>query len=242
MLLTDLADAARKSGLKVVEVDGWRARGHGHLFDLRTIVAHHTATPRSVAGDYPSLGIVRDGRAGLPGPLSQLGLGRSGTVYVIAAGVAYHAGETWESGQDNWHALGIEAEHDGYAPWPAAQYDAYVALCRALCEHYDLDPSRVQGHKEIARPAGRKPDPTFDMDTFRDRIREDDMTPAQAELLEQIAADTKATRTDLAALKRQGAKVREKVTRLIEKTKKGDAATLAELEEIKSALTTEDDQ
>lgn len=178
MLLTDLDVACRKSGLKVVEVDGWRARGHGHLYDLRTIVPHHTATPRSAAGDYPSLGVVRDGRAGLPGPLSQLGLGRSGTVYVIAAGVAYHAGETHRAEQDNWHALGIEAEHNGIDLWPQDQYDAYVALCAALCEHYDLAPDRVQAHKEIAAPAGRKIDPTFEMGTFRARITrhmEDDM-------------------------------------------------------------------
>lgn len=181
MMLTDLAAACRKSGLKVVEVAGWQTRGHGHLYAVETIVAHHTATPRTAAGDYPSLGIVRDGRPGLPGPLSQLGLGCDGTVYVIAAGVAYHAGETWRREQDNWHAIGIEAEHDGYAPWPAAQYDAYVRLCRALCDHYGLDASRVQGHKEIAKPAGRKPDPTFDMDAFRARIREDDDMPTPEE-------------------------------------------------------------
>lgn len=69
---------------------------------------------------------------------------------------------------------------------------------------------------------------------------EHEMTPDQANLLEQIAADTKATRTDVAALKRQGAKVREKVTRLIERTKKGQAATVAELEDIKAALAEED--
>ena len=113
MLLTDLADACRKSGLPVVEVDGWRTRGHGHFAGLTGIVCHHTATPATAPGDYPSLRIVRDGRSDLPGPLSQLGLGRDGTVYVIAAGVAWHAGSTFYPRQDNWHTIGIEAEHDG---------------------------------------------------------------------------------------------------------------------------------
>lgn len=176
--LTDLAEAVRKSGLDVVEVTGWRTRGHGGMSAVETIVCHHTATPRAVAGDYPSLGIVRDGRSDLAGPLSQLGLGRGGTVYVIAAGVSYHAGDTQAVNQDNWHAIGIEAEADGVSSWPAAQVDAYARLCAALCEHYGLTPARVQGHKEVCRPRGRKTDPNFSMGEFRARVAdamEDDM-------------------------------------------------------------------
>lgn len=167
MMLTDLADACRKSGLKVVEVDGWKGRGHGPMSSVDTIACHHTATSAKAAGNYPSLGIVRDGRSDLPGPLAQLGLGRDGTVYVIAAGVCYHAGATFEKRQDNWHAIGIEAEHDGLSPWPAAQQNAYIRLCAALCEHYGLAADRVLGHKEIATPLGRKVDPNFDMPAFR---------------------------------------------------------------------------
>lgn len=167
MMLTDLADACRKSGLKVVEVDGWMTRGHGQFVGVTTIVPHHTATSAQAAGDYPSLRIVRDGRPDLPGPLSQLGLGRSGTVYVIAAGVAWHAGATFFPRQDNWHAIGIEAEHPGTGPWPQVQYDAYVRLCLALAEHYGIPLANIQGHKEVAKPAGRKVDPSFDMNTFR---------------------------------------------------------------------------
>jgi hypothetical protein len=178
MMLTDLADACRKSGLKVVEVDGWKTRGHGPMTRVDSIVCHHTATSKAAAGDYPSLGIVRDGRSDLPGPLSQLGLGRSGTVYVIAAGVSYHAGETFETAQDNWHAIGIEAEADGLSVWPAEQMDAYARLCRALIDHYQLNVSDVEGHKEVASPLGRKVDPNFDMSRFREAVANqgDDMT------------------------------------------------------------------
>lgn len=185
MLLLDLADACRKSGLDVVEVDGWRTRaatdnaGNRELVAVQTIVAHHTATPLDVPGDYPTLRTVRDGRSDLPpGPLAQLGLGRSGTVYVIAAGLCWHAGDTFHQSQDNWHAIGIEAEHDGISPWPADLMNAYVRLCAALALHYGLDEVRVQGHKEIAEPLGRKTDPNFDMFTFRERVHnqmEDDM-------------------------------------------------------------------
>lgn len=170
MTLTDLADACRKSGLKVVEVDGWHTRGHGPMLDVETIACHHTATAATAPGDYPSLGIVRDGRPGLDGPLAQLGLGRSGTVYVIAAGVCWHAGKTFQTRQNNWHAIGIEAEHNGTSPWPKAQVDAYARLCRALADHYNVPVANVQGHKEIASPLGRKIDPNFDMDDFRKKV------------------------------------------------------------------------
>lgn len=170
MLLLDLPQAVAASGLKVVEIDGWRTRGHGELAAVQTVVCHHTATAASAPGDYPSLGIVVNGRPDLAGPLANLGLGRSGTVYVIAAGVAYHAGETWSASQDNWHTIGIEAEHDGISPWPAELVDAYTRLCAALAAHYGLSAARVQGHKEVCKPAGRKSDPNFDMTTFRARV------------------------------------------------------------------------
>lgn len=196
MLLTDLADACRKSGLPVVEVDGWKGRGHGQMAGVNTIVCHHTATSAKAAGNYPSLGIVRDGRPGLPGPLSQLGLGRDGTVYVIAAGVSYHAGETFLTRQDNWHAIGIEAEHDGISPWPAAILNAYPTLVAALCEHYGIPLSNVQGHKEVAKPAGRKLDPNFDMNTFR----------AEVQIKQRLAAKRDERMRKLEATRRRKAK------------------------------------
>lgn len=181
--LTDLADACRRSGLTVIEQPGWRDRGHGPLMGVQAIIAHHTATPASATGDYPSLRVVRDGRAGLDGPLAQIGLGRSGVVYVIAAGKCYHAGVTHQTWQGNFYAIGIEAEHPGTGPWPQVQYDAYVRLARALAAHYRVPASRVLGHKEIAKPAGRKSDPNFDMTVFRAALaqtEEDDLTPDEA--------------------------------------------------------------
>ena len=176
MWLTDLADVARSTGLPVIEVPGWRTRGHGPMTDVRTIIAHHTAGPAS--GNYPSLGVVRDGRPGLAGPLAQLGLARDGTVYVIAAGLCWHAGVSRDPSYTNSHAVGIEAEGTGTDPWPARQMDAYARLCRALADHYGLPCSRVLGHKETCAPVGRKVDPNFDMDAFRKRVEEvDDMDP-----------------------------------------------------------------
>jgi hypothetical protein len=172
--LNDLADVCRLSGLHVVEVGGWQSRGHGGFSALESLICHHTAGPRT--GAYPSLGVVRDGRPGLDGPLAQIGLGRDLKVYVIAAGVAWHAGTVGNRAHDNWHALGIEAEHDGVSPWPRDLYAAYVRLAAALRTGYGIPLGRVLGHKEIAVPKGRKIDPNFDMGQFRRAVGRTDVS------------------------------------------------------------------
>lgn len=172
-MLTDLADILRGAGLTVVEVEGWKTRGHGVMASAKGILIHHTAGPAT--GDFPSLRVVRDGRTDLAGPLSQLGLGRTGTWYVIAAGRSYHAGATIDDSVfGNSNAIGIEAEatgtpstNTGHAHWPEVQYQSYVAGVKALQAAYAIPTSRVLGHKEAAVPAGRKPDPNFSMDEFR---------------------------------------------------------------------------
>lgn len=198
MMLTDLADAARSSGLKVVELNGWRTRGHGQIVAARTIVAHHTATPAAVPGNYPSLGTVRDGREGLAGPLANLGLGRDGTVYVIAAGLAWHAGKVRERDYGNAYSIGIEAEHPGTGKWSIRQYDAYVRLCAALVKHYGLSVVDVRGHREVCAPVGRKPDPNFDMDVFRTGVARELAPKPKKRRPEQVRAAIKALTARLA--------------------------------------------
>jgi hypothetical protein len=188
MLLHDLAKACRGSGLKVVEVDGWEDRGHGQMGEIRTIVCHHTAGPAT--GEAPSLNYIRNNK------LSQLVLGRSGTVYVVAAGLCYHAGVVHHPDQSNDNAIGIEAEATGIAAWPRRQYDAYVRLCAALVTHYGLGAGNVLGHKEVAKPDGRKIDPNFDMAAFRaavtDQLEDEMFTPEDRARLNALA-----TRTDV---------------------------------------------
>ena len=169
---TGLARVARRTGYPVIEVPGWKTRGHGPMKGCKTLVAHHTAG--AARGDYPSLPVVRDGRAGLAGPLSQFGLGRSGTIYVIAAGLCWHTGETWTTSQSNSQAIGIEAENTGTGaePWPDVQMDAYVKLLSELCKEFGLPVTAVMGHREIAKPKGRKPDPRgIDLDELRAAVK-----------------------------------------------------------------------
>lgn len=162
--LTQLAAVARRTGYPVTEVSGWKSRGHGPQPSVQGIVCHHTAGP-SGGGDYPSLAVVRDGRPGLDGPLSHFGLGRSGRIYVIAAGRCWHNAPSTSSYHTNSASIGIEAENDGRQPWPAAQLDAYKKLCAELCREFGLPASRVKGHKEVNT---QKPDPhSVNMNDFR---------------------------------------------------------------------------
>ena len=170
--LTDLADVLRAGGLKVVEAPGWKTRGYkaryttpdGGLRALTGGLVHHTGTPLRAKGDYPTWDTIINGRFDVPGPLSQLGLGRSGDWYVFAAGRANHSGAVDDVRYSNPQCLGVEAEHDGASPWPIRQYLSYVTGCSVLSKHYGI---AWRAHKEAAVPYGRKPDPIFDMAEFR---------------------------------------------------------------------------
>jgi peptidoglycan hydrolase-like protein with peptidoglycan-binding domain len=167
--LSWLADVLKQAGLKVAEQPGWQTRGRGPMGIVRGVMCHHTAGPKT--GNMPSLGVVTNGRPGLSGPLAQLGLGRDGTFYVIAAGRANHAGPgVWKGvATGNSSFIGIEAENQGIAadPWPAVQIDAYKRGVAAILGKLGADASMCCGHKEYATPHGRKIDPSFDMEAFR---------------------------------------------------------------------------
>lgn len=175
MYATDLALVARSAGLKVTEVRGWKTRGHGEMNAVKGVICHHTAGPAS--GVMPSLGVVTNGRRDLAGPLCNLALGRDGTVYVVAAGLAYHAGQvrTAVPPYSNAYMLGIEAENTGQGePWPKVQLDAYALLCAALAHHYGFGAGRVLAHREVCYPPGRKIDPYgIDMGDFRRAVDAD---------------------------------------------------------------------
>jgi N-acetyl-anhydromuramyl-L-alanine amidase AmpD len=151
-------------------------RGRGDVGVIEGVICHHTAGPKT--GIMPSLAVVTNGRPDLPGPLSQLCLGRDGTFFVVAAGRANHAGAgNWQgvmSGNSSF--IGIEAENTGQTtgsnadPWPAIQLDAYRRGVAAILKKIKADSIMCCGHKEYALPIGRKIDPTFDMDDFRRQV------------------------------------------------------------------------
>jgi peptidoglycan hydrolase-like protein with peptidoglycan-binding domain len=176
--LTWLPDVLKAAGLKVALEDGWENRGRGDVGQIMGVICHHTGGAGPEKGNMPSLRTLRIGRAAspglaaLPGPLSQLGLGRDGTYFVIAAGRAIHAGAGKFKGvvTGNSSFVGIEAENTGKpsdSPWPAVQLDAYHRGVAAILKHLEKDSTFCCGHKEYALPRGRKSDPVLDMESFR---------------------------------------------------------------------------
>lgn len=170
--LTWLPEVLRNAGLKVAVVPGWESRGRAEMGTVLGVLCHTTVGPRS--GNMPSLTTLIEGRNDLPGPLAQLGLGRDGTYYVIAAGRCNHAGAgSWQGiSTGNTNFIGIEAENTGRGddPWPDIQLDAYRRGVAAVLKHAGRGAQACAGHKEYALPKGRKSDPDFEMAAFRESV------------------------------------------------------------------------
>lgn len=169
-----LPEVLKKAGLKVALVDGWETRGHHDVGPTYGVICHHTATsdPHRRRPNMATLNTLLKGRSDLPGPLSQLALGRDGTYYVLAAGKCYHAGGgIWQGFADgNANFIGIEAENTGGAddfPWPAVQMEAYHRGVAAILRYIGRSAKYCAAHREYALPRGRKSDPVFDMVAFR---------------------------------------------------------------------------
>jgi hypothetical protein len=157
-----MADAFRKNGLRVLEVEGWKTRGRPGTFEPRGVIFHHTASGRN-GGSAPALGTVLNGRPGIPGPLCQVLVGRDRTVRVIAAGRANHAGAggpllgiSKDSG--NSFLIGVEVENDGVGEqWTPELLQTCDIVFATLLLGLRRQPQFLIGHKEWA--PGRKIDP-----------------------------------------------------------------------------------
>ena len=149
MRLSNLAGVLRDAGLTVVETAGWANRGYAgqDLKEVRGVLWHHTATNRAAfnGSDAPTLNMCVNGRSDLAGPLCNIVLGRNGTVYLVAAGVANHAGAGSAAGiptnMGNHYLVGIEMESSGVAPWDWTADQLRVApfLGAALERSYGAD-------------------------------------------------------------------------------------------------------
>lgn len=174
---TGIAARLRTAGLNVVEVAGWQTRG-ASTFDPRGLVDHHTAGPRT--GNIPSLGVLINGRAGLPGPLCNIATARDNTIYVVAAGRANHAGEGgWRGLSGNSSVYGNERENVGTSaePWRPDQHAAAARANAALLRGRGIDAAMHCEHKEWTT---RKPDAhTVPGDHMRALVRSFLSTPGE---------------------------------------------------------------
>lgn len=126
-----ITSAALRTGYPVKAA--WVA-GHGTMGTVVGPMLHHTATPDTYRGDYPTLNVIQKGRSDLPGPLANYGLGRSGTIYTITEGIAWHAGAGSYGGitDGNGHWLGIEGESAGTGHWTPEQVDCFERLTASI--------------------------------------------------------------------------------------------------------------
>lgn len=158
-----IAKIARdRFGLRVLEHPGWTTRGRSSSLAPAYVIAHHTAASVDVTN------LLINGRPDVSGPLCNWALLKDGTVVLIASGRANHAGVARISSSQS---LGIEATGPvpvsarGLSAFP--NYQAYLKLLAAHCIHFGWPVSRIQAHKEIAIPAGRKIDVAVDMAAMR---------------------------------------------------------------------------
>lgn len=182
--LLDIPVVLLKAGQKVSEYPGWRTRGHGMFGRMQGIILHHTVGPGQRKGNMPSLETLVHGRKDPPlaGPLCNCGMGYDGTWYVVAGGIAYHAGSGHRAGIDSGNAntLGVEIENTGYGPQgsvpPGAvredftdkQMDAIHHGSAAFLKFYKLTPRALFAHKEWTK---RKIDPhDMDMNAVRSHV------------------------------------------------------------------------
>lgn len=74
---------------------------------------------------------------------------------------SWHAGASSYDGLADWNlAIGVELEHKVGQDWPKAQLDALAELCRMKIARFQFPQSRIAAHRWVAKPKGRKKDPT----------------------------------------------------------------------------------
>lgn len=171
--LVGLGTQLRRAGLKVKKIRGWENRGRNVPFTPRGTCFHHTASGRN-SGNAPCLGLVLRGTSAVPGPLANILIGRDGTIFLVAAGYANHAGlggpnRGVPKNSGNRYLVGFECENDGRGePWPREQLLAIDTAFAVTLKFLKRRVRRHQAHKEYA--PDRKIDPA-NIDMGRDRRR-----------------------------------------------------------------------
>lgn len=171
--LVGLGIQLKRAGLKVKKVHGWERRGRNATFTPRWTCFHHTASNRN-SGKAPCLGLVIRGTSKIPGPLCNILIGRDGTIFLVAAGYANHAGlggpnRGVPKNSGNRYLVGFEVENDGRGePWSRELIQACDEAFAVTLKFLKRRARGHQGHKEYA--PDRKIDPAG-IDMGRDRRR-----------------------------------------------------------------------
>lgn len=226
MLPANLPARLRAAGLEVVEIPGWRDRGRPGSFDPVGVLWHHTGSYDGLTdagNDYDyAMWLAVTGRPDLPAPLCQVSISAEGVVYVCAAGRANHAGRarasgTVAAGDGNTLYAGVECMNSGSQGWGRAQYDAMVTTGVVLGQVIDCSPDAQRGHRETS-VTGKWDPGLLDLDQFRTDILtlaqgDNDMTPAQEQLLNDTAKAVERIEAKLDRELQRDKNVRERDTK-----------------------------
>lgn len=193
----------RAAGIVVHEAPGWQSRGNGHTSAYEGGLIHHTATGHGMALPGTGTGnLLLKGRKDLSGPLCNYAGNEDGSLTVIAANPANHAGASGgrsmgplpRTKQFNKHVLGLEIVYPGDKPMRDAQYRSAVAWARAVvqvCGRGDVQ--RIRAHAETSVTGkwdpGEAPGRTIDMNAFRNAVahqQEADLTPDEHTMLQFV--------------------------------------------------------
>ncbi|MGB3441544.1 MAG: N-acetylmuramoyl-L-alanine amidase [Actinophytocola sp.] len=185
----------RAAGIPVREAGGWQSRGNGQTSAYEGGLVHHTATGHGIAIPGTGVGnLLINGRPDLRGPLCNYAGNDDGTITVIAAHPANHAGASGGRSMGplpvttlfNRRVMGLEIVYPGTSPMRTAQYRSALVWAKAVadvCGGGDI--RRVRAHAETSITGkfdpGDAPGRTIDMAAFRDAARnvEDDVTPEE---------------------------------------------------------------
>jgi N-acetylmuramoyl-L-alanine amidase len=169
--LYDLPDVLADAGLDITTYAGWetRARSSGGYDGVYAIGIHHDA---SAKGSSDQSAWDWAWKNSSDRPIGAIRLSRSGLVCIGAAGATNTMGKggplttsrgTVPQDAGNKYMIAIEAGNNGTGEsWSTSMVDAYVRMCRALCDAYGLDARRdIFTHHSYCEPStpGRKVDP-----------------------------------------------------------------------------------
>lgn len=166
--ITWAAGVLKNEGLTVVEHKGWRTRGLSTVlrWEPKSIVWHHDASAKGDSPGVPNYMISNFKSAG-----AQIWVDRKGRWHLVAAGRAAHAGKTLKGKPTNFNSIGIETDHTVGEDWPAEQLASLRQGTAALLKYMGSSTSKLEFHKTICSPPGRKVDPHgLDLGTERARV------------------------------------------------------------------------
>lgn len=187
----------RAAGIVVHEWPGWESRGNGQSSAYEGGLVHHTAT--AFGNALPDTGVgnlLVLGRSDLAGPLCNYAGNADGSITVIAAHPANHAGASGGRSMGplpvttlfNKRVLGLEVVYPGTEPMRTAQYRAALIWARVVADVVGFgDIQRVRAHAETSVTGkwdpGDAPGRTINMTAFRAATRIQPEDPAVKNLI-----------------------------------------------------------